>query len=154
MTTGIDASPCGICALIDRIRAGTFVDFVAELTHSYVILGEAQFYRGYCALLFKRHATGLHEISPPEAHGWFDEILRTAASIDAVVKPIRLNHECLGNQEPHLHWHIFPRTAEDTMRSAPVWLRPESERKVLLEERDRHILIDALRTQLARRTTG
>jgi diadenosine tetraphosphate (Ap4A) HIT family hydrolase len=149
--SGASSPPCGICGLIDRIRGGKFDDLIAELTHSYVILGDAQFYRGYCALLFKRHATSLHELPPAEAHGWFDEILSTASSIDAIVKPARVNYECLGNQEPHLHWHIFPRTAEDPMRLAPVWLRPEGERKVSLEIREKRKLIDSLRAELSNR---
>jgi len=146
--------PCGICVLIDRIRAGTFDDLAAELTHSYVILGDAQFYRGYCALLFKRHATTLHQLPAAEARGWFDEILMTASAIDAIVKPARLNHECLGNQEHHLHWHVFPRMAEDPMRLAPVWLRPENERKVSLEIDDKRKLIDSIRAELSNRQSS
>ena len=67
-----------------------------------------------------------------------------------VTKPLKLNYECLGNQEPHVHWHVFPRYAEDPMRLAPVWLRPESERKAALEDADRRALIAALRTEILR----
>ena len=44
---GATGRACGICALIERCRAGNFTDFVAEMPHSFVILGDAQFYRGY-----------------------------------------------------------------------------------------------------------
>jgi diadenosine tetraphosphate (Ap4A) HIT family hydrolase len=141
---------CGICGLIARIRAGTFADFIAELEHHHVILGDAQFYRGYCALLFKRHATELHTLAPELARAAFDEVLQVAGAIASVVHPLRLNYENLGNQEPHLHWHIFPRFAGDTLRLAPVWMRPESERKVILEDRARLDLIGSLRAELAR----
>lgn len=142
---------CGICGLIARIRAHKFADFIAELDHHYVILGDAQFYRGYCALLFKRHATELHELAPELARAAFDEVLLVARAIASVVRPIRLNYENLGNQEPHLHWHIFPRSAGDEMRLAPVWMRPESERKVILEDRERLDLIASLCAELAQR---
>ncbi len=151
-TTDSPAAPnCGICGLIERIRADNFPDLVAALDHHYVILGNAQFYRGYCALLFKRHVTELHRLAQEIARGAFDEVLAVASAIDAVVHPVRLNYENLGNQEPHLHWHIFPRAAEDPMRLAPVWLRPEVERKVIPEERERRGLIESLRAELARR---
>ncbi|MGH7907112.1 MAG: HIT family protein [Candidatus Binataceae bacterium] len=140
---------CGICRLTARIRAGQFPDFIAELEQTWVILGDAQFYRGYCVLLLKEHFTELHELSRARAHVLFDEIQTAARAISRIVRPARLNYECLGNQEPHLHWHIFPRTAEDPMRTEPVWMRPEMERKVRLEDRDRLMLIDSLRSELA-----
>ena len=145
------AAGCGICGLIERVRTGSFADFVAELDLHYVILGEAQFYRGYCALLFKQHATELHRLAPATARAAFDEVLAVARAIAAVVNPLRLNYENLGNQEPHLHWHVFPRFADDPLRLAPVWMRPESERKVTLEGRERLRLIAALRAELAHR---
>ncbi len=144
------AASCGICGLIERIRGSSFADFIAELEHHYVILGDAQFYRGYCALLFKRHVMELHRLAPEIARSAFDEVLAVARAIDAAVHPIRLNYENLGNQEPHLHWHIFPRSADDPMRLAPVWMRPEAERKVTLDDRERRALIESLRAELAR----
>ncbi|MGH7924064.1 MAG: hypothetical protein ACREQH_05670 [Candidatus Binatus sp.] len=64
-----------------------------------------------------------------------------------------MNYECLGNSEPHVHWHLFPRRQNepDEMRRGPIWLRPESERKVTLDDNDRRALIASIRTQLALR---
>ena len=47
---------CGICAGLEAIRAGKVPNLIAELDNSYVVLGDAQFYRGYCILLAKHHA--------------------------------------------------------------------------------------------------
>jgi diadenosine tetraphosphate (Ap4A) HIT family hydrolase len=33
-----------------------------------------------------------------------------------------LNYELLGNQVPHLHWHLFPRYDADPDALKPVWL--------------------------------
>jgi diadenosine tetraphosphate (Ap4A) HIT family hydrolase len=142
---------CGICSIIERSRAGTFPDWLAELPRSWLILGDAQFYRGYCLLLAKRHVTELHEMSRGEAHELLDEVLAVGRTLATVLKPLKLNYECLGNQEPHVHWHIFPRYADDPMRSSPVWLRPEAERTVLLGERARAELMGAIRQILVRR---
>jgi len=146
----VAARPCGICAMIEWLRAGSFPDFVAELPRSWMILGDAQFYRGYCVLLAKRHVLELHLMPRGEAHELLDEMLAAGKAIAAVTSPLKLNYECLGNQEPHVHWHIFPRTAADPLRLQPVWLRPESEGKVTLEESDRFALIAALRVELGR----
>ncbi|MBV8774062.1 MAG: HIT family protein [Deltaproteobacteria bacterium] len=142
---------CGICSIIERSRAGAFPDWIAELPRSWLTLGDAQFYKGYCVLLAKRHVRELHAMPRAEAHELLDETLAVGRTLAEVLKPIKLNYECLGNQEPHVHWHIFPRYHDDPMRLAPVWVRPEAERRVLLEEGARNELITALRRELLRR---
>jgi diadenosine tetraphosphate (Ap4A) HIT family hydrolase len=142
---------CGICSIIERIRSGTFVGWVAELPRSWLTLGDAQFYRGYCVLFAKRHITELHAMPRGEAHELLDEILAVGRTLAEVLKPQKLNYECLGNQEPHVHWHIFPRYLDDPMRFAPVWQRPEVERKVSLERGATVELIAAIRRELVRR---
>jgi diadenosine tetraphosphate (Ap4A) HIT family hydrolase len=143
--------PCGICAIIERIRDGKAADYIAELPCSFAILGDAQFYRGYCILFAKVHETELFRMRVDDAHGLFDEVVKVAEAIAAVTNPWKLNYECLGNQEPHVHWHIFPRYESDALRHGPVWMRPDSERKVALADDDRRALIIALREQIRRR---
>jgi diadenosine tetraphosphate (Ap4A) HIT family hydrolase len=140
---------CGICAMIDRIKASAFPDFIAELKSCYVILGDQQFYRGYCVLFAKLHATELYLMPADAARLLSDEMRLVAEAIAVVAKPWKMNYECLGNSEPHVHWHLLPRHETDEMRHGPVWLRPESERRVALEEDDRRALIGSLRHQLA-----
>jgi diadenosine tetraphosphate (Ap4A) HIT family hydrolase len=143
--------PCGICAMIDRIKAGKFPDFIAELNSCYVILGDQQFYRGYCVLFAKTHATELYLMPADAARALSDEMRLCAEAIAKVVKPWKMNYECLGNSEPHVHWHLLPRYENDELRRGPIWLRPESERKVPLEEKDRRALMESIRRQLALR---
>jgi diadenosine tetraphosphate (Ap4A) HIT family hydrolase len=142
---------CEICSIIKRIRSGASPDWIAELPRSWLTLGDAQFYRGYCVLLAKRHTTELHAMPRSEAHELLDEMLAVGRTLAEVVKPLKLNYECLGNQEPHVHWHIFPRFLDDPMRSSPVWMRSEKERKVSLGEHARAELITAIRSELVRR---
>ena len=143
---------CGICGLIDRISAGKFPDFIAELDHSYVILGDAQFYRGYCVLFAKHHARELFQLPRDEARALSDELRSVAEAICTVVQPLKLNYECLGNLEPHVHWHVFPRyqSEDEKLRRAPVWERPASERMRPLEEHDRRALMAALRAEIVK----
>jgi diadenosine tetraphosphate (Ap4A) HIT family hydrolase len=143
---------CGICAGIERIRAGKFPDFIAELDNSYVILGDAQFYRGYCILFAKHHARELFQLPRAEALGLFDEVRSVGEAIFTVVKPLKLNYECLGNTEPHVHWHIFPRyqSEEEELRRGPIWVRPAAERTRSLEERDQRALMASLRAEIVK----
>ncbi|HVA81309.1 MAG TPA: HIT family protein [Candidatus Binataceae bacterium] len=142
---------CGICALIERIGAGGFADFIAELPTCHVILGDAQFYRGYCLMLAKRHATEIFLMPPAEARALFEELRLVAEAIAAVTKPWKMNYACLGNAEPHVHWHLFPRYESDELRRDAVWIRQEAERKIALPEADRIALIASLRREIAAR---
>jgi len=143
---------CGICGVIERIRAGNFPDFIAELDQSYVILGDAQFYRGYCILFAKRHERELFQLPRSEALALTDELYSVAEAIFTVVKPLKLNYECLGNLEPHVHWHVFPRYENEAQESrvGPIWLRPKAERMRQLEEHDRRELMSSLRAEIVR----
>ncbi len=145
-------SPCFICAGIERIRNGS-APYIAELPHSFVVLGDQQFYRGYCILFAKHHATELFLMSAGDARALFDEMRLVAAAIAAVTHPWKMNYECLGNTVPHVHWHLLPRyaTEADELRRGPIWLRPEVERKVELAPDDRRELIRAIRAEIARR---
>lgn len=150
MTTGVKYK-CGICAIIARLAQGKSPDLIAELPNSWVVLGDAQFYRGYCVLLAKDHAREPFLIPRAEALGLFDELCSVAQAIAEITHPLKLNYECLGNQEPHVHWHIFPRYEDDPMSRSPVWERPAKQRLRVLEEHDRSALIAALRAGISRR---
>lgn len=150
MTPDEGAASCGICRAIERIRSGGLRDLVAELPNCYVVLGDAQFYRGYCILFAKRHATELYLMPTEEARELCDEMRLMAKAIATVVKPWKMNYECLGNTEPHVHWHLFPRfqSESDDLRRGPIWKRPDAERMVALPDQDRRALIGALREQI------
>jgi diadenosine tetraphosphate (Ap4A) HIT family hydrolase len=53
---------------------------------------------------------------------YFQEMVLLATAIERAFQPRKLNYELLGNQVPHLHWHLFPRSETDPDRLKPVWL--------------------------------
>src|SRR5262249_15157130 len=57
-----------------------------------------------------------------ERRAYLDEMCQLAAAIEACFAPHKLNYELLGNQVPHLHWHLFPRSRHDPEALKPVWL--------------------------------
>ena len=144
-----DPSKCGICKGIAAIKTGNSKDFIAELPSSYLILGDAQYYRGYCIMFAKRHVTEMYLMSAEEARLMSSDMRLAAEAIATVTRPWKMNYECLGNTEAHVHWHLFPRYENDEMRFGPVWLRAEAERKTALPADDRARLMAALRKEIA-----
>ena len=100
----------------------------------------------------KHHARELFQLPREEALALSDEVRSVAEAIYAVVNPLKLNYECLGNLEAHVHWHVFPRyeSEEEKLRRAPVWERPASERARRLEENDRRALMASLRAEIVK----
>ena len=112
---------CLICERIELIRQNKSPYFVAELKTGYVVLGDYQFFRGYTLFLCKRHANELHELPLGFRRRHLYEMSQVAEAVYRAFKPRRLNYELLGNTDAHIHWHIFPRHANDPLPERTVW---------------------------------
>jgi diadenosine tetraphosphate (Ap4A) HIT family hydrolase len=113
--------PCLICERNREILEGMNGHFVCELETGFVVLGDFQFFRGYTLFLAKRHVAELHQLEAGERERFLIEMSLVAESVYRCFKPVKLNYECLGNAEPHLHWHLFPRHADDPSPGTSSW---------------------------------
>jgi diadenosine tetraphosphate (Ap4A) HIT family hydrolase len=95
--------------------------FVADLGTSRVYLNEDQFFPGWALVVLRRHATELYELSAAERAALIEDVSRTAEALARVYRPVKMNYELLGNQVPHIHWHLIPRLAGDPEPRWPVW---------------------------------
>jgi diadenosine tetraphosphate (Ap4A) HIT family hydrolase len=118
----MDDTDCPFCRKLQALAELPDEEVVCQFPHSVAFLGTWQWYQGYCVLVARRHATELSQLPDAERRGYLDEMCRLAAAIERTVRPHKLNYELLGNQVPHLHWHVFPRLAADPERLQPVWL--------------------------------
>lgn len=112
---------CSICARLEAVRDERHPRFIAELETGVVCLGDHQLYPGYCLFLSKEHARELPDLSDERCRLFLWEMSRLAQSILYVCRPRKLNYEMLGNQDAHLHWHLFPRYPDDPSPLSPVW---------------------------------
>lgn len=157
MTTG-DCPFCERLASPDTLPRD---ELVWEFPHSIALLGTWQYYRGYCLLVSRRHATELSQLTAAERRHYVDEMCLLACALEECFRPRKLNYELLGNQAPHLHWHLFPRTADDPDTLKPVWValdraaRNEADRRRLQGERaDRQATVALLRRKLEELIAG
>lgn len=97
-------------------------DIVWPFPHSIAVLGHWQFYHGYCVLISRRHASELSQLDELERRAVLDEMCTLAHAIELAFRPRKLNYELLGNQVPHLHWHLFPRYESDAEHLKPAWI--------------------------------
>jgi diadenosine tetraphosphate (Ap4A) HIT family hydrolase len=124
---------CIFCQRIESQIATPEADTILEFPNSVAYLGRWQFYHGYTVLIAKLHATELSQLNEKVCHEYYDEMCMVARAIELNFQPHKLNYEMLGNQVPHLHWHVFPRYKNDDHVHLPVWLATvEAERNQAL----------------------
>lgn len=100
--------------------------FIADLGLSKVYLHDDQFFPGWTVVVFKRHATELFHLAPTERIQLMEEVSLVAKTLAQVYEAKKINYELLGNQLPHIHWHVIPRLAGDPAPLEPVWQVPHS----------------------------
>jgi diadenosine tetraphosphate (Ap4A) HIT family hydrolase len=112
---------CPMCKAVTDLNQADRSVLVWHFPHSVAFAGPWQFYTGYCLLVSREHATELSQLGGNRA-AFLEEMSLLARAIEECFHPHKLNYELLGNVVPHLHWHVFPRSADDPDRLLPVWL--------------------------------
>jgi diadenosine tetraphosphate (Ap4A) HIT family hydrolase len=113
---------CPFCRKLANLSSVSADELVWTFPRGVAFLGPWQFYHGYCILVARTHATELSRLNDAERREHLDEMCLLARAIEETFRPSKLNYELLGNQVPHLHWHLFPRDAADPETRSPVWL--------------------------------
>src|SRR5579872_477149 len=117
---------CHFCRQLAALSRLPSSEIVWQFPHSVAFLGAWQFYHGYCVLVSRRHVAELSALDDAERRAYLDEMCLLAKAIEMAFHPHKLNYELLGNQVPHLHWHLFPRYRDDPGHLKPVWVALEA----------------------------
>ncbi|MBM4125785.1 MAG: HIT family protein [Nitrospira sp.] len=97
---------------------------IADLGLSKAYLHDDQFFTGWTIVVLQRHATELFHLAPTERIQLMEEVNRVAKALAQAYGARKINYELLGNQLPHIHWHIIPRLMNDPAPLEPVWRVP------------------------------
>jgi diadenosine tetraphosphate (Ap4A) HIT family hydrolase len=114
--------PCPLCDKLSRLRELLADEVVWQFPHSVALLGPWQFHTGYCVLVSRSHCAELHLLPTPERLAFLEEMVLLSQAIATAFEPRKMNCELLGNQVPHLHWHLFPRRHDDPATLQAVWI--------------------------------
>jgi diadenosine tetraphosphate (Ap4A) HIT family hydrolase len=124
--------------------------FIADLGLSKAYLHDDQFFPGWTVVVFQRHAVELFHLTPTERSRLIEEVNHVARTLAEIYQAKKINYELLGNQLPHIHWHVIPRLVNDPDPLEPVWR--VSHAPVALTESTLQEIIDRLASPL--RMTG
>ena len=106
------------------------------LTHAYLF--DDQFFAGWTVLILKDHQTELFELTQEARCTLIEEISQVGEALTKIFDVRKINSELLGNQVPHIHWHVIPRLKSDPDPLKPAWCVPHEPVRLpagLLEER-------------------
>ena len=111
---------CEICQRMARMPADNPY-LIAELETGYAVLGDNQQIPGYTIFVSNTCVPELHDLPQPVRSRFLEEMALVAEATFRACAPRKLNYELLGNSVSHLHWHLFPRYADDPTPAWPVW---------------------------------
>lgn len=90
-------------------------------TECRVILIDDPDYAGFCRVVWNSHVKEMTDLAPEQR----DHLMRVVFAVELVLRellnPAKINLASLGNQTPHLHWHVIPRYDDDAHFPDPVW---------------------------------
>lgn len=78
-------------------------------------------YPGFLRVIWHAHVREMTDLAPADRAHLMRVVWAAEASLRAELAPDKINLASLGNQVPHLHWHVIPRFADDAHFPDPVW---------------------------------
>lgn len=108
---------------VEAARKGQNETVVCQTKSGWVVVGDVQFLKGYCLLLADPVVESLNSLSEDDRRQYLYETTVIGDALLELTGCFRVNYETLGNSEPALHTHIFPRymTEDPEKRKYPAW---------------------------------
>jgi len=112
------------------------------MASGWAVLGDVQFLPGYSLLLPDPVVPHLNALSGAQRTQFLEDMTRLGDAVLAVTGAVRINYEMLGNLEPALHAHVFPRYTDEPedLRTKPVWFYDWDNAPVFDSMRDKQIM--------------
>lgn len=86
-----------------------------------VILVDDASYGGFCRVILHRHVQEMTDLATVERTRVMRAVFAVEQALRDMLRPDKINLASLGNQVPHLHWHVIPRFADDAHFPDPIW---------------------------------
>jgi diadenosine tetraphosphate (Ap4A) HIT family hydrolase len=78
-------------------------------------------FAGFCRVIWSAHVREMTDLAATDRSHLMDVVFAVEAALREMLAPDKMNLASLGNQMPHLHWHVIPRFRDDSHFPRPVW---------------------------------
>ncbi len=86
-----------------------------------VILAGDVDYPAFCRVVWAAHVREMSDLDIHSRKYLMAVVLTVEQALRELLSPDKINLASLGNQVPHLHWHVIPRFSDDAHFPDPVW---------------------------------
>lgn len=86
-----------------------------------VILVGDRDYPSFCRVVWGTHAREMTDLPDDARRHFMAAVFAVEQSLRDMLAPEKINLASLGNQVPHLHWHVIARFADDAHFPDPIW---------------------------------
>jgi len=134
---------------VKECQQGVYPKLIHRVESGWVVLGDVQFLPGYCLLLPDPVVANLNSLDSAQRKVFLWEMSVVGDVILELTGATRINYEMIGNVEPALHAHIFPRYENEPaeLKLKPAWFYDwETARK--FDEREDSELMRSIATGL------
>jgi diadenosine tetraphosphate (Ap4A) HIT family hydrolase len=107
---------------------------------------------GFCRVIWNRHVAEMTQLSYGERDLLMHLVFAVEGAVRSVMRPNKINLAALGNQVPHIHWHVIPRFEDDAFFPGSAWsnrLRDTSEATLKIRRQQALELPQAIRAAIA-----
>lgn len=108
---------------VAEARAGENPKVVCRVPSGWVVIGDVQVVKGYSLLLPDPVVPTLNDLEGPQRTQYLADMGLIGDALLALTGAARINYAMLGNLEPALHCHLFPRYPDEPeeFRHGAVW---------------------------------
>ncbi len=106
-------------------------------------------YPAFLRVVWNAHVKEMTDLSADESEYFMRAVFATEGVLRNLLNPEKMNLASLGNQTPHLHWHVIPRFRDDRHFPNPVWAPAAREGDTQREIQSRTVADETLQRELA-----
>jgi diadenosine tetraphosphate (Ap4A) HIT family hydrolase len=123
-------------------RGGQNSTVICRVPSGWAVLADVQFLRGYSLLLPDPVVFDLNSLSPADRTIYLQDMAIIGDALLEITGAMRINYDILGNGEPALHTHIFPRYSNepDELRRGPAFFYDWDKGPKFDLERDKYLM--------------
>ena len=85
-----------------------------------ILVGDAD-HPAFCRVVLNQHVREMTDLSKNQRAHLMRVVYGVEQALRDLLKPHKVNLAALGNQVPHVHWHVIPRFEDDAHFPDPVW---------------------------------
>lgn len=94
---------------------------VLRAAHWRIVLADDADHPAFTRVVWNAHCAEMSDLDENARSELVDVVLRVESVQRKALRPDKINLASLGNQVPHLHWHVIPRWRDDRHFPNAVW---------------------------------